>query len=183
MMTRGDTRPLRRVFPTISAGGLAVVLLLAACSRPQRLLSGSDYRMGERVPIGPLVYTVLEDSWKTQLGDALRQRFPQNRFLMLTVSITNSGGMDATVPLLSVEDTNGKTYIESDNGEGVDHWLGLLRNIRPAQTLQGQIVFDVPPATYRLRVTDGGEPGQEKTARIYVPLRLEVESPLAPSPQ
>ena len=41
-----------------------------------------------------------------------------------------------------------------ENGDGVDNWFGLLREIAPAETKQGNIVFDVPlgllsPASYR----------------------------------
>lgn len=182
MMHRVETRPLQRMRSIIPVCGLVVGVLFAGCSRSQHPLSGSDYRMGEHVPVGTLVYTVLEESWKTQLGDPVRQRFPQSRFLVLAISVTNGGGGEVTVPLLSLENTSGQTFTESDNGEGVDQWLGLLRTIQPAQTIQGKILFDVQPATYRLRVTDGGEPGQEKIAKIYVPLSLDVETPLTPGP-
>jgi hypothetical protein len=31
---------------------------------------------------------------------------------------------------------------------------GFLRRVKPAETLQGNVVFDVPPKHYRLRVGD-----------------------------
>jgi hypothetical protein len=64
-----------------------------------------------------------------------------------------------------------------ENGEGVSNWLGILRTVRPAETLQGQILFDVPLTSYRLRVPDGAGPGEEKYAWISIPLRMDVDGP------
>ena len=139
--------------------------------------------MGEKVAVGPLTYNVIESTWRSQLGDAFRVRSPQQRFLLLTVSVTNGGGNDVSVPLLSLENSAGQDILESDNGEGVDNWFGLLRNISPVQTQQGRLVFDVPLSSYRLRLTDGGEPGSEKYAWVTIPLRMDVDSELqAPVP-
>ncbi len=55
-------------------------------------------------------------------------------------------------------------FLESEDGEGLDNWFGLLRNIEPAQTQQGIILFDVALTSYRLRITDGGEPGADRFA-------------------
>ncbi len=54
--------------------------------------------------------------------------------------------------------------------------MGLLRTIAPAQTQQGKIIFDVPLASYKLRVTDGAGPGAEKYTWITIPLRMDVDS-------
>ena len=162
----------------------SVVLLagtLAGCNRGNS--SRLEFPMGEKVSLGPLTYVVVESTWRAQLGDALRVRAPQQRFLLLTVSVTNGGGSDVSVPLLPLENAQGQTILESDNGEGVDNWFGLLRNISPAQTQQGRILFDVPLSSYRLRLTDGGEPGSEHFAWVTIPLRMDTDSELqAPVP-
>ena len=132
--------------------------------------------MGERAPIGPLTYTVIESMWQTQLGDILKLRVPQQRFLLIRLSVTNGGGSELSIPLLQLESYNGQSYRESEDGEGVANWLGLLRTLRPAETLQGQIVFDVPLTSYRLRVPDGAGPGAEKYAWISIPLHMEVDT-------
>lgn len=132
--------------------------------------------MGENVTDGSLIYNVIQSDWKGQLGSGLDVRTPQRRFLEITLSITNSGGQEASVPLLHVQDSAGNDYVESDSGNGVDNWLGLLRSISPAQTLQGKILFDVPLASYRLRLTDGAGAGIEKFAWVTVPLRLDADS-------
>jgi hypothetical protein len=139
--------------------------------------------MGEKVVLGPLTYTVIDSAWKTQLGDLLKLRLPQQRFLLLQLSVTNNSASEVSIPLLQLENYNGQSYVESDSGEGIDNWFGLLRTIRPKETEQGQILFDAPLASYLLRVTDGAGPGAEKYSRIAIPLRIDVESqPLVPGP-
>ena len=91
---------------------------LVGCHNPDA--ARVDYNMGEKVPIGPLTYTVVDSSWKTQLGDILKLRQPEQRFLLLQISVTNGGGSEHSVPFLQIENYNGQTYMESQNGDGVD---------------------------------------------------------------
>jgi hypothetical protein len=166
--------------------GLSVTCLLCAiglegCARESS--AKPEYSMGEKVVLGPLTYTVIDSSWKTQLGDLLKLRLPRQRFLLLQVSVSNNSASEVSIPLLQLENYNGQSYVESDSGEGIDHWFGLLRTIRPKETEQGQILFDAPLASYRLRVTDGAGPGAEKYSWIAIPLRIDVESqPPVPGP-
>jgi hypothetical protein len=158
-----------------AAGGILILAgLLTGCSHAEP--APSEYPMGEKIKLGPLTYTVLDSSWRSQLGDAFKLRPAQQRFLILTLSVTNGGGTDISIPLLSVENAEGQMFLESDNGEDVDNWFGLLRNISPAQTQQGRILFDVPLTSYRLRLTDGGGPGAEKYGWVTIPLRMDVDS-------
>ena len=156
-------------------GVLFLAGFLCACNsaKPQ---AAADHIMGEKVTVGPLVYDVIESSWHSQLGDAFNLRPAQQRFLEITLSITNSSGSDRAVPLLHAVNSEGQEYIESDNGEGVQNWLGLLRNIGAAQTQEGKILFDVPLTSYRLRLTDGAGPGEEKYAWVSIPLRMDVDT-------
>jgi len=139
--------------------------------------------MGDRVAVGPLTYNVIETAWRSQLGDEFKVRMPEQRFLMITVSVTNGGGRDISVPLLMLENQNGKQYLEADSGEGVDSWFGLLRTLNPAQTQQGRLLFDVPLGSYRLRLTDGGEAGSEKYAWVAIPLHIDPETFSNPLPE
>jgi hypothetical protein len=168
-----------------SAPLLPFVLLLAALSgcANRGISSRVDYQMGERVPLGPLTYNVVETAWRSQLGDAFKVRIPEQRFLLVTISVTNGGGREVSVPLFTVETHNGQSFRESDSGEGIDNWLGLLRNLSPAQTKEGRILFDVALTSYRLRLTDGGEPGTEKFAWVDIPLRMDTDTGVeAPTP-
>lgn len=156
------------------------VILLAGCGRTTSA-SQIDYQMGERVVLGPLSYNVIETSWKSQLGDEFKVRTPQQRFLLISISATNGGGHDVSIPLLILQGQDGKEYPESDNGENVDSWFGLLRTLNPAQTQQGRLVFDVPLGSYRLRLSDGGEPGSERYAWVTIPLHIDPETDTSPT--
>jgi hypothetical protein len=159
---------------TAAGGILFLAGLLVGCSHSEPKPSESS--MGEKVTLGPLTYTVIDSSWHSQLGDVFSIRPAQQRFLILTVSVTNGGGSDVSIPLLNLENSEGKIFVESDNGEHVDNWFGLLRNISPAQTQQGRILFDVPLTSYRLRLTDGAGPGEEKYGWVSIPLRMDVDT-------
>lgn len=165
--------------PLLLAGA---ALGLVGCNRAQNSVR-IDYPMGERVRLGPLTYNVVDSVWRSQLGDALKLRVPNQRFLVITISATNGGGRDISIPLLSLENESAQTFLESDDGEGVDNWLGLLRTLSPAQTQQGHIVFDVPLGSYRLRLTDGAEPGTtEKFAWVEIPLHIDADTVETPMP-
>jgi len=157
----------------LAALSLAGGLLLTGCSQnPVQL----NFQMGDRITAGPVVYSVIQTVWRTQLGDIFKSRVPENRFLMITLSATNGGGREISVPLLTLEGDNGKEYHELESGDGISNWFGLIRTISPAETRQGNIVFDVPLTSYRLRLTDGGEPGTEKFVWVDIPLRIDTDT-------
>jgi hypothetical protein len=149
---------------------------LTGCGGPGGSNSSNmgTYQMGQRVQVGPLTYNVLEAEWKSVLGEGASGKVPKHRFLVMRVSITNGGATNVGVPIFQVENPNGQTFPEETEGmEHTEQWLGLIRNMAPNQNDQGEIVFDVPMGAYKLRVTDGGEIGQEKTALIEVPVTLQ----------
>lgn len=131
--------------------------------------------MGEKVALGPLTYTVIQTSWKNQLGEGFKVRTPQHRFLLVNIAVTNGGGKEVALPLFKLEDDHGMFITELDNTEGVPDSIGILRSVTPAQTLQGSLLFDVPLSAYKLQLTDGGEPGTEKIASVAIPLVLDVD--------
>lgn len=159
---------------------LLLTLLLTGCQEKARPVT--NFQMGEKVDIGPFTYVVVESSWVNQLGEGFQVRYPQNRFLMLTVSVTNRSASEAGVPLLSLEASSGQQFQELSEGDGVTQWMGILRTVAPAQSLQGRILFDVPLSTFRLRLPDGGESGYEKYAWVNIPLTLDSDQVQAPLP-
>lgn len=116
------------------------------------------------------------------LGEGFQTRAPKNRFLMLTLSLTNGGSSETSVPLLQLEGSNGTAYQEVNDGAGVSNWLGILRTVRPTETLQGKILFDVPLGAYRLRLPEGTESGYEKYVWVNIPLSLDAGEVQAPLP-
>ena len=163
--------------------GLLLPLCLALCSCTQGNSSRLDFQMGEKIALGPLTYNVIQTSWKNQLGEGFKVRTPQHRFLLINISVTNGGGKEVALPLFKLEDDHQKLITELDNTEEVPDGIGILRSVTPAQTLQGSLLFDVPLASYKLQVTDGGEPGTEKFASVAIPLQLDVDPGVqAPAP-
>ena len=158
---------------------LALGLILAGCAgqggRQTKL-----YQMGEPAEAGSLVYTVLESEWHSHLAEA---RMPQHSFLLLRVSVTNSGGSDVLVPPMQITAPGGAQYPELTSGEGVPEWLGTLRKLRPAETVHGRVLFDLPRGDYQLRVADDvPDPDQMSVAVIDVPLRYESQTGPLPAP-
>jgi uncharacterized protein DUF4352 len=154
----------------------SAALALSGCSKTQT--TRSEFAMGERAPVGQMTYSVVESAWKTQLGESFQTRSPENRFLLLKLSVTNGTGQDVSIPFLTLEGTNGQTYREISKGDGVDNWFGVLRTISPGQTQQGNILFDVPLSSYKLRIPDVADPGLERYVVVNIPLQLDTELPL-----
>jgi len=129
--------------------------------------------MGERVVVPPLTYAVFDNQWLPQLGSGADARLPQNRFLLIRISATNGGGAEGYVPNLAVEDDAGNSCAEISNGDSVPQWIGYLRSIKPADTLQGNLLFDCAPKHYRLKlVSEEGNP-----AYVDIPLAFDADGP------
>jgi len=145
------------------------------------------YAAGDKATVGPLIYNVTDTEVTQQLGDdPSNERTPQDRFFLVKVSISNSGPDDQTIPAMTLVDDEGHNYTELSDGTGVQHWLGVVRKVRPTQTEQGVVLFDAPTKHYRLRLND---PLDEKEIAIDVPLNFVHEqlrgvetSPVAPAP-
>lgn len=156
-------------------GAVVVLAGLGGCSREEHA-SGPEQvvEMGTAVTVGPLSYTVLDQRWHETLPGPMGARVPEHRFITVNLSVTNTGNEEAGIPLLSLVGPDGKEYQELTEGTGVTDWLGFIRVLEPVQTEHGQIVFDVPPGAYQLRVSSGGEPEKEVTALVTIPFRLDA---------
>jgi hypothetical protein len=137
------------------------------------------YEMGRRVSVGHLVYTVFETQWLTRLGSGASVRIPEHRFFLVRLSAVNGGSEQMAIPNLTIEDDQGNSYDELSNGEGVPQWVGYLRQAKPAESIDGNVAFDVLPRHYKARVFD--ETG-DHSALIDIPLNFNAESPEAPLP-
>jgi hypothetical protein len=164
---------------SISAFLLAAIpILFGGCQEKAKPVP--VYSMGDKVTAGHLVYTALETQWLTQLGQGANQRIPQNRFLVIHVAVTNSGGSQATVPNFTVEDDRGSSFAELTNGDQLAEWMSSLKLVSPTDSIQGTILFDVVPRHYRLRVFDENA---QQSALIDIPLNVSPDAPTLPGPQ
>lgn len=176
-MTQKDTSFLNRKEFVLGLAGLG---LFGCNSADSVTVKGpaKTGKIGERVSIGVVTYNVLEAEYKTQLGTASSPKLPQNRFLILRMSITNGGAKDVDLPMFTLVDDKGEVYQEVQDGAGVNQWFGMLRKIAPTSTEEGRVVFDVMPKDYRLEVSDGGEAGKEQLAQIEIPMQFDTAEPI-----
>ena len=160
-------------------GGALALWLATGCGCAPAVAPQAIHRMGERVSAGSLVYNVFETQWKTQLGEgeAGAARIPKDRFFLVRLNVVNGGSSDVMVPTLTLLDDSGQSYTELSDGDQVPVWIGFLRRVKPAETLQGNVVFDVPPKHYRLQVSDENS---QKTLDIDIPLSFSTEQPEIP---
>ncbi|MGD0498054.1 MAG: DUF4352 domain-containing protein [Bryobacteraceae bacterium] len=169
---------MRRLICTpLTVTALCACLCLGSCSQSKTKLH--LYSMGQRVEIGHIIYTVLETQWLTQIGEGVNAKVPQNRFFLVRLSAANSGNEKLSVPAISVEDDSGKSYQELPNGDGIPQWVSMLREIKPAESLQGNVAFDAPPGHYKMLLSDED---QTNTAYVDIPLTFNAETPEAPLP-
>jgi hypothetical protein len=151
-----------------------LLFICGACRDQTRSGEIGTVNIGERAQIGPLIYTVLDTQWIVSLGEENAPRLPSNRFFIVNMTVVNGGKEPVSVPTFTLVDDSGKTYTELENGDGVPQWMGFVRKIRPADTTQGNIAFDVPQKRFKLRVADD-------TDTIYgyidIPLNFGVPPP------
>lgn len=161
---------------------VAGVTVLAGCANSgdaaNPRANAKTGKMGERVSIGNVTYTILEAEYKTQLGTVASPRIPKERFLVLRLAITNGGAKEVELPMFTLVDADGKEYPEEQNAEDVAGWFGMIRRLGPTSTEEGRIVFDARPRDYKLEVTDGGETGAEKIALIEIPMQFDTAEPI-----
>jgi hypothetical protein len=132
----------------------SLFLLLSACSSaPGR--QTKVYQTGEKAAVDKLTYSVIDTQIHPRLGDDPNSpRIPQNRFYVIQISVSSGANADMPIPSLTLVDDAGKTYTEIPDGSGLQHWLGVVRSVSPAQTERGEILFDAPAAHYKLKLSD-----------------------------
>ena len=158
---------------------LALLTLLAAQLACLKTPPVNVYRLGDKVQVGPLIYNVFELKWLPQIGEGAEARTPAHRFLILHMTVVNSGAETQSVQSFQLVDDGGHLYPESIEGQGVPHWFGISRNVKPADTLDGSLLFDVQPKTYKLRLDDGSDSG--KVQLVELPLQFEANRPAMPN--
>jgi hypothetical protein len=136
------------------------------------------FQVGERVELSPFIYNIIDTTWLTHLGEGSTSRVPEHRFLVVRFSAMNTGAHDAQLPQFSVVDDSGKESPETADAAGVEGWLGLSRTVVPAGTLEGSVVFDVAPSTYKLRIEDPLD--ETRAVLVEMPLKFETPEPLLP---
>ena len=150
-----------------------IQLVLVSCSSRGPENTVSTFRMGEKVQVGKLIFTILETTWHSQLGEGTTARLPGQRFLLVRIAVINSGSQDTQIPPFTLLGDSGDTHSELTDSTGVPHGLGVVRSVKPAESAQGQIAFDAPPHHYVLKIED--QPGSDKAALVDLPLAFQTD--------
>jgi hypothetical protein len=95
------------------------------------------------------------------------------------VTALNNGGAELIIPTTELVDDAGNTYPEQTDGEGVQDWLGNLRQVRPTETAHGFLLFDVPAKHFKLKLTDDEN---KRSALVDIPLSFEADVPDVTTP-
>ena len=161
-------------FVLLLAVAVAASLLSSCGDSEEKASPVRTYSMGERAAVGHVVYVVFETQWLTHIGTGADARVPEHRFFLVRLNAVNSLGSDILVPNFRLEDDSGNTYPELSSGEGVPQYIGYLRTVKPAESVQGNALFDAPPRHYKMKIAD--ETG-EKVAYIDIPLSFVSETP------
>jgi hypothetical protein len=158
------------IYPSLA---LALCICHAGCTRPEPAGPQKMYRMGERIEVGSMVYTVLDAEWLDHLGTGAAARLPQHRYLSVRLSATNGGASVVTIPPMAISSASGDRFEEIQEASALSEWLGYIRSVKPADTLHGRVVFDAPPGEYQLKLSAGtGDPETDTVVSVDLPLRL-----------
>jgi len=169
-----------KVLKSTNAAVLAAIcfLVLLGCQKgaaPERVGN-----MGTPLGVGPLTYTAVDTEWRDSIESSNGPRIPKNKFLLLNLTVANSSSEQKAAPLLQIVDSKGEVHPEIAEGDGVTDWMGYLRLLAAHESRSGRLLFDVPQGACKLRISSGGDPEQEQTALIDIPLQLNSEAPRAP---
>ena len=145
---------------------VSLVVLLWSCS-PSAERQTKIYQAGEKATIDKLTYAVIDTQIHPRLGEEPTPRIPQHRFYVVQIATSSGNNTDVAIPAMTLVDDSGKSYPELADGAGLQHWLGMVRSVSPAQTERGEILFDAPAAHYKLKLTNETDPDD-----VYIDLPL-----------
>ena len=156
----------------LTATAVLALLSVFSCSETKKESSAKPWQMGEKVPLGPFTYSVIESEWKTELMTSKGRMDPKQRFLILKLTVGNGAAERKALSFLQIRNDKGEEFSEVQDLEGMAGWMGILRDIPPAGSDTGIIVFDAPLGHYRLVLNDGGVAGEERTSLVDLPLNM-----------
>ena len=156
----------------LASAAVLAFLSVCSCNETKTESAAKPWQIGEKVPLGPFTYMVMEPEWKTELIGSKGLISPKQRFLVLKLNVANSAQERKSVSFLQVRNDKGEEFPEVQELDGLPGWMGILRDIPPGGTVTGNIVFDAPLGHYRLVLNDGGAAGEERTSLVDLPLSM-----------
>jgi hypothetical protein len=151
---------------------VAAVLITAGCTGGAES-AVKTYALGETAEAGAFGFQVNGCDWRTRIGEGPDAKTAIHSFLVLQVGVFNRSPSDLAIPAMTLLDEDGQAHSEVPGVTADPRWLGLSHKARANEITHGNVIFDVPPGHYRLRVTD--ESGFDKFALIDIPLRIQTD--------
>lgn len=135
-------------------------------------------KIGETIRTGYWTYKINGFRWApfiTSYGSVER---PDAQFLILDLSAENDDRTASTLPPVKLLNDKGQEFSQSSSGALSDGFFSPLKDLNPGVSSRGFIAFDVPPGTYKVKLSGGFEAGESAIALLETP----VSSPMPATP-
>lgn len=117
----------------------------------------TDFKIGDTVSVGYMVYGVWKTRWTNQLSDnQYLNKAPNAKFLFVEVTARNDDKKARSIPQFKLIDENGAEYDTTSDAMFLDNMISFTDELNPSVSKQGYVVFDVPPGRKYKLVLSGG---------------------------
>lgn len=116
-----------------------------------------EKKTGETLHVGYTAYCAWSATWSDQLSD---NQFLNKRanasWLIVNMTIRNDDKKARTIPPIKLVDEAGREYDASTDGMMTENAIGILEDLNPDVSKQGNVIFDVPKGRkYKLKLSGG----------------------------
>ncbi|UOQ44722.1 DUF4352 domain-containing protein [Halobacillus salinarum] len=111
-------------------------------------------KLGEKVEVGKMTYTIKDTSIKDQVGPSALPTQANGKYLVLNVSVKNNGNEAVTVDGSYFKLMQGEKTFEADTSASMSANQGedgtiqnsfFMEQLNPGSEMSGKVVFDVAP--------------------------------------
>lgn len=139
----------------------------ASSTAPEEKVKEPVYRLKDTVHVGYWSYAIWDIKWQRSLDSGYSNKQADAMFLVITVTARNEDNTSSTLPPFKLIDGEGREFDQSSDAALLPDGFGLLKNVNPGVSAQGQIVFDVPQGVYDLQVSGGFNSGKTTLVNLY----------------
>jgi hypothetical protein len=121
---------------------------ISSSSSPRSSATPAEYRTGDTVVVGYMVYKVLGARWADRLSDNPHVKTLVNaNYLVVRVFAANADKQARMLPPFHLVDENDAEYDTTSDEVYLSNAFPTLENLNPSVLKDGSIAFDVPQAT------------------------------------
>ncbi len=112
-------------------------------------------QLGQTVHVGYWTYRVNSAEWVPGIANGLTYEQPDAAFLVINLSARNEDRSESVLPPVKLIDASGREFSQSSAGALSDGFFSPLKSLNPGVGSRANVVFDVPPGQYRIRLSGG----------------------------